>query len=225
MRWVIALTVVLIAVGAARAQPAADHLKCYKVRDPQPKVPYTADLGGLVAEPGCRIKVPAVMACVPATKTNVTPNPPESGGTGTVPSAFGCYKVKCPKTALPTLALNDQFGSRSVTPIAAKLLCAPSSPTTTTTTTTTMPPGCIVTGVGAPCDPSSSVCCPVQNGSVFCGGNPTTCRLGVCDPGFGNCNNEAADGCERDLRSDSSNCGFCGHSCPVGTSCVTAACQ
>ena len=226
MRSVIALTVVLIAFGVASAQSTADHLKCYKVKDPQPKVAYTADLGGLVAEPGCKIKVPAVMACVPATKTNVSP-PPENGGagTGTVPDAFGCYKVKCPKAALPTLALNDQFGSRSVTPVAAKLLCAPSAPTTTTTTTTTtIPPGCLVTGVGAPCDPSSSVCCPVQHASVGCFGNPTTCRLGICDAGFGNCNNAAYDGCEVDLNGDSS-CGFCGHVCPGGTSCVNGACQ
>ena len=53
-----------------------DHLKCYKVKDPQAKTTYTADLAGLVAEPGCTIKVPAIMACVPASKTNVQPMPP-----------------------------------------------------------------------------------------------------------------------------------------------------
>src|SRR6266851_3438655 len=109
----------LCAVGLAAlcltwAAPASaqlpDHLKCYKVKDPQAKVTYTADLGGLVAEPGCTIKVPAVMACVPATKTNVTPSPPGGGGTGT-PNSFLCYKVKCPTTTLPTLNGTDQFGS------------------------------------------------------------------------------------------------------------------
>ena len=85
--------------------------------------------------------------------------------------------------------------------------------------------GCIPTGQGASCDPSSSVCCPVPNGSVFCGGNPTTCRLSLCNPGFANCNNEAADGCEVNLNTDSSNCGSCGHICPAGTSCVMGSCQ
>jgi type 1 fimbria pilin len=113
----------------AGAQPVADHLKCYKVRDPQARTSYTADLEGLVAEPGCRISVPAKTACVPATKTNVTPAPPGGGGTGT-PNPFLCYKVKCPKVTPPTVALTDQFGSRTVTPSKASLVCAPAmSPT------------------------------------------------------------------------------------------------
>ncbi len=118
----------------ATAQPAADHLECYKVKDPQAKKTYTADLGGLAAEPGCKIGVPAQMACVPATKTNVTPTPPGGGGTGT-PNSFFCYKVKCPKATLPTLAGTDQFGSRTIIPKTASLLCAPlAGPPTTTTT-------------------------------------------------------------------------------------------
>src|SRR5262245_17855229 len=94
---VTAIALLLLPTWAA-AQPVSDHLKCYKVRDPAPKQPYTADLGGLVPEPGCTIKVPAVVACVPATKTNVQPSPPGNGGSGT-PNAFACYKVKCPKAA------------------------------------------------------------------------------------------------------------------------------
>jgi len=117
-------------------QPVPDHLQCYKVKDPQTKAKYTADLDGLVAEPGCTIKVPAIMACVPATKTNVQPTPPGGGGMGT-PNSFFCYKVKCPKVTLTTLAGTDQFGSRSVRPTTTKLLCAPlAGPTTTTITTT-----------------------------------------------------------------------------------------
>ena len=45
----------------AAAQPIRDHLECYKVKDPQPKARYTADVAGLTAEPGCTIKVPATM--------------------------------------------------------------------------------------------------------------------------------------------------------------------
>jgi hypothetical protein len=112
----------------ADAQSVADHLKCYKVKDPQAKATYTADLGGLVAEPSCTIKVPAIMACVPATKTNVTPPPPGGGPSGT-PNSFFCYKVKCPKATFPTLPGADQFGSRTVTPKTVSLLCAPVVPT------------------------------------------------------------------------------------------------
>jgi len=114
----------------------ADHLKCYNIKDPQAKTTYTADLNGLAPGPGCVIKMPAKLACVPSTKTNVQPPPPGGGGTGT-PNSFFCYKVKCPKAVLPPLPGADQFGSRTVTPGAAKLLCAPvQGPPTTTITTT-----------------------------------------------------------------------------------------
>src|SRR5437879_2916270 len=90
-------------VAPVGAQPVADHLKCYKLtRDPQTRTTYTADLGGLVPEPGCRIRVPAAMACVPSTKANVTPMPPGGGGTGT-PNSFFCYRVQCPREVLPTI--------------------------------------------------------------------------------------------------------------------------
>ena len=112
-RQLAALIAAFACAASAAAQPVADHLKCFKVKDPQAKAKYTADLSGLVAESGCTIKVPATMACVAATKENVQPTPPGGGGTGT-PNAFGCYKVKCPKTAVPPLQLNDQFGSRVV---------------------------------------------------------------------------------------------------------------
>ncbi len=108
--------------ASAAAQATPDHLKCYKVRDPAPKASYTADLGGLVAEPGCKITVPAVMACVPATKTNITPTPPGGGGTGT-PNRFFCYRMRCPKATLPTPA-----GSPRIWVINGRLSALPSSP-------------------------------------------------------------------------------------------------
>jgi hypothetical protein len=154
-----AIVVVSITLAATASAQIADHLECYKVRDPQAKTSYTADLGGLVAEPGCLIRVPAKMACVPSTKTNVQPTPPGTGGSGT-PNAFGCYKIKCPKSALPAVALNDQFGSRSVTPITPKLLCAPVTPPTTTTTMTTATTSTTTTTAGPTC----------ANGGIPCGG-------------------------------------------------------
>jgi hypothetical protein len=154
-----AIVAVSLTLAATASAQIADHLECYKVRDPQAKTSYTADLGGLVAEPGCLIRVPAKMACVPSTKTNVQPTPPGTGGSGT-PNAFGCYKIKCPKSALPAVALNDQFGSRSVTPITPKLLCAPVTPPTTTTTMTTATTSTTTTTAGPTC----------ANGGIPCGG-------------------------------------------------------
>ena len=62
-----------------------------------------------------------------------------------MPNVFGCYKIKCPKATLPVIPLNDQFGTRDVTPRAPRLLCAPAAPlppTTTTTSTTTGTTSC-----------------------------------------------------------------------------------
>jgi len=59
------------------------------VKDPQAKLEYTADLGGLTVDAGCSIRTPAKVARVPATKANVQPLPPGGGATGE-PNAFAC---------------------------------------------------------------------------------------------------------------------------------------
>ncbi len=149
------------------AQPVADHLKCYKVaRDPLKTTTYTADLGGLVPEPGCRIRMPAAMACVPSTKTNVMPMPPGEGGTGT-PNSFFCYKVQCPRAVLPTITGSDQFGSRIVTPRAARLLCAPlAGPSTTTTTSTNTTTTTLMSG-GCPLPATGQTTCWDSTGNTI----------------------------------------------------------
>jgi hypothetical protein len=171
---------VLATCTTARAQAVADHLKCYKVKDPQAKASYTADLGGLIAEPGCTIKVPAAMACVPATKVNVNPAPPPGTGATGAPNAFGCYKIKCPKATLPALPLNDQFGSRSVTPQAPKLLCAPAPPPC-------RPPdaaGCctfFTVGVGSVCVSIVGESGNASGGQTACANSGGTFTSGTCD--------------------------------------------
>src|SRR5262249_47621098 len=130
-----ALVAPFLLVVAAQAQPVADHLKCYKVKDAQAKASYTADLGGLVAEPGCVIKVPGNLFCTEATKTNVTPKPP-GGADNTGPAGrFLCYKLKCPKATVAAFQWHDQFGDRQLTPSTPKMVCAPEIVATTTTTT------------------------------------------------------------------------------------------
>jgi hypothetical protein len=164
-RTALSLVALLFAASPARAQ-IADHLSCYKVRDPQAKATYTADVGGLVepAEAGCTIKVPAVMACVPATKSNVSPTPQGGGGTGT-PNAFGCYKIKCRKTTLPAVQLNDQFGSRSVVPVTGKLLCAPAA---------TAPCGSTFPSCNGDCPPGSTCLNNATPPECLCFENTTT---------------------------------------------------
>src|SRR5437016_12750764 len=98
-----ALVAALALAGSAGAQPVADHLKCYQVRDPRPKASYTADLQGLAPEPGCTIKVPGKLLCVETTKTNVQP-PPAGGAPGNPAGRFVCYNVKCPRAVPPTVA-------------------------------------------------------------------------------------------------------------------------
>jgi len=203
----------LTPVVPAAAQPVADHLECYKVKDPQAKASYTADLGGLAAEPGCTIKVPATMVCVPATKTNVMPPPPGGGSTGT-PNAFGCYKVRCPRGTLPTIPLNDQFGSRAVTPSAPKLLCAPAAPPTTATTTTTIT-------TTSSCPPATAFYC----GGVGCGpgGAPGCFPEGDCPQGMTcdeKCTCTGATIPCGDPRLSGLTCNFCKYgTCPPGMTC------
>jgi hypothetical protein len=83
---VVALASLPWVADTALAQPA-DHLKCYRVKDPLTRATYTADLGGLAVEPGCLIRVSARFTCVPATKSNVIPAPLGGGPTGT-PNGF-----------------------------------------------------------------------------------------------------------------------------------------
>ena len=91
----LSLAFAAVLVGSARAQ-APDHLECYKIRDPVAKARYTADLvpsAPLPPESGCLVSVPARLLCVPASKSNVTPQPPGGGATGT-PNSFVCYKMR-----------------------------------------------------------------------------------------------------------------------------------
>lgn len=125
--YAVAMTCAVLLTGTpfVAISQVQDHLNCYKVKDQAPKATYSADLSGLAPEPGCVIRVPAKLLCVQTTKSSVSPTPP---GGGPVPAAAGrflCYKLKCPKPSRAPLAVSDQFGSRSVVPSTAKLLCAP----------------------------------------------------------------------------------------------------
>ncbi len=74
----------------------------------------------------------------------------------------------------------------------------------------------------ANCGTCTRTCPSGGNGSATCVGG--MCRL-ACATGFGNCNGNASDGCEADLRRDLMNCGGCGVSCATTGACVASACM
>lgn len=56
--------------------------------------------------------------------------------------------------------------------------------------------------------------CPnLDNAQMACVGGACT---GTCLPGFGDCNGEVADGCERNLLNNRNHCGACGVRCVFG---------
>ena len=53
------------------------------------------------------------------------------------------------------------------------------------------------------------------------------CTIASCEPGFGDCNDDASDGCEVDVRSSPAHCGGCGNACALEhatASCTDGAC-
>lgn len=128
MRWALAISIGIFGVVITAAPPAmTDDLRCYKVKDPQAKVKYVADIEGITAEPGCTIQVPATTVCVPGTTTHLTP--PLPGSPLPTFKGLACYKTKCPrqkpKQVPSNVRVDDRFGDRSVKPSASQLLCVP----------------------------------------------------------------------------------------------------
>jgi hypothetical protein len=123
---------VLLVSGAARTASALtiDHLKCYKVKDVGAFKSATADFApsqvGFPTE-NCKLKGKAAQLCIPADKDNVV----ITGGTlnnfpaQALVDAQLCYKVKCPKTALPDIQVSDQFGTRNIGGFKPSKICGP----------------------------------------------------------------------------------------------------
>lgn len=171
--------------GSSHGQ--ADHLECYRTKDPVQKQRFTADLNGLVPEPGCEIKVPAELLCVPTATVNVSP-PPTGATPGREPGRVLCYKVDCERRDLPGVEITDPFGTRTVEPSRTKLLCAPEAAVTTTTvttsTTTTTKPGfratCCETALGcADAVAAAATLCDAVGGALV--------DDQICDGATGNC--------------------------------------
>ncbi len=67
--------------------------------------------------------------------------------------------------------------------------------------------------------------CNLANAAEVC--NNGACAVATCDAGFGNCDNQAANGCETNLNTTVASCGSCGNACNLANasqSCVNGAC-
>jgi hypothetical protein len=76
------------------------------------------------------------------------------------------------------------------------------------------------------CGTSGAACsaCSITNANPAC--TSGACTLSSCKTGFGNCDSNAANGCETNLNTSSTYCGACGagHACPTGGSCTNGVC-
>ena len=69
-----------------------------------------------------------------------------------------------------------------------------------------------------------AVVCAFANAQATCLGGQ--CAMAMCNPGYGDCDMSAMNGCEANFASDAKNCGKCGTVCPPNTpSCINGACS
>ena len=187
----------LLDAPRANAQPGPifDHLKCYKIKDSNPKVLYKLDLTPeqtqFLAETGCFLKNRAKWFCIDVQKTNVTvvkssvePPPTLLPIQGQTAQDYLCYLLKCPETVEMSLLVEDQFGQRDI--LVKKKpdhLCVPANkvgvPQPTPTRTPDQPTP-TPTRTPVPCDLVNEQCTgdcpdPVNQKCLFTGG-PVPCN-------------------------------------------------
>ncbi len=63
--------------------------------------------------------------------------------------------------------------------------------------------------------------CALPHATAVCAAG--ACSVGTCEAGYGDCDSDAANGCETDLRSPTA-CGRCGNACPAGVACRAYVC-
>jgi len=67
------------------------------------------------------------------------------------------------------------------------------------------------------------IVCSLANGTETCATG--TCEVGTCDAGRGNCDANAANGCETDLLRTEAHCGMCGNACAAVDTCRSGVCR
>src|SRR5579862_2667520 len=139
LAFALATSAVILTAQTASAQsstvPGAtlDHMLCYTVTDaltlPQPNsTDLLAQLQPEFTQRGCKL-VKAVEFCVPATKSNVNPVPPDPNIVGTpLQNDYICYLAKCPnQVPPPQKRVVDQFGVRLQQNYHVAKVCVPAS--------------------------------------------------------------------------------------------------
>jgi len=194
----VALCGAIALTAPAFAQPASDHLACYKVKDPARKGRSTLTLTNAGVTQSCSIGSRAQLGCIETQTSNIVPTPPGGGPTPGNVGNFLCYKLFCPKPFPPAAQMTDRFsGMRVVSFRAAQFLCAPATRgaevTVTTTTSTRVPGACdfnsntrrcegTCTGGGTCSAVTSSGACECR--STACGDASSPECNGFCtDPG------------------------------------------
>jgi len=78
----------------------------------------------------------------------------------------------------------------------------------------------------ANCGECGRSCAAIPHATATCGGGRAVrCLIVSCEPGFLDCNNFPADGCEVDSTTDRINCGACGVVCSPEQVCTNGGCQ
>ncbi len=72
------------------------------------------------------------------------------------------------------------------------------------------------------CAGSACAPCAIAHGTAACSAG--ACAVGACDPGYGDCNASAADGCETNLATDHDHCGSCTNACMGSDVCFMSQC-
>ena len=72
------------------------------------------------------------------------------------------------------------------------------------------------------CGMCDNKCPPIAHGTPACAGS--MCKIGSCDMGFADCNNDPTDGCETNTNNDPQNCGGCNHPCGANGVCMNGMC-
>lgn len=121
------------------ATAAVNDLACFAVKDQAEKGKFEARLGSEMAGVTCKVKMPAVVACVRTTGTTTTPPLTSDADASKV---VLCYRAKCSPSSIATMKMADAVGQHTVRMRGGKLLCLPATTTAvipTASTTTTLP--------------------------------------------------------------------------------------
>jgi hypothetical protein len=109
---------------------ANDHLACYRVGDAN-EASASVDLTTLPfgVDSGCTVEAKARELCIPATGEVLVggPNDADPVPASEIAQERLCYRIDCPRRALPPVVATDRFGARRVALRRPRMFCTPVS--------------------------------------------------------------------------------------------------